>query len=336
MLRYLTRRIVHSVAVLVGVLVFVFFVVNMVGDPARLMLPPQAPHELYLDTRRELGLDDPILVQFWRSFSGWATGDFGDSIWQGVPALPLALSRLPATLLLTVVSLGFAIPLALALGSFSALRPGSALDRLLTTISLAGVSIADFWLGLMLILLVGVHLGWLPTSGFGGPAYIVLPALTLAMRPIGRIAQVARSALVEEMDKPYIITLRAKGMSEGAIVRQHALKNCAIPTITVCGDELVTFLNGAVVIETIFAWPGIGNLFIAAIERRDLPLILACVAVVSCLAILVNLLVDLSYSWLDPRATVVQSRTAKRKRGAGTLQGKGTPSPHTETLDQPG
>jgi peptide/nickel transport system permease protein len=322
MLRYLLRRLLHSFLVLVGVLILVFFVVNMVGDPARLMLPPQAPHQLYLDTREELGLNDPILVQFWRSFSGWITGDFGESLWQGVPALPLALSRIPATLILTAVSLGFAIPLALALGSLSALRPGSWLDRLLTTLSLAGVSIADFWLGLMLILLVGVQLGWLPTSGYGGPAYVILPALTLAMRPLGRIAQVARSALVEEMEKPYIVTLRAKGMSEGAIVRQHALKNVAIPTITVCGDELVTFLNGAVVIETIFAWPGIGNLFINAIERRDLPLVLACVAVVATLAIIANLLVDLSYSFLDPRASVVQQRQSRRKRGAG----RGTPA----------
>lgn len=333
MLRFVVRRLLHSVAVIVGLLMVVFFVVNMVGDPARLMLPPQAPRELYLDTRRELGLDDPMSEQFWRSFSGWITGDFGDSLWQGVPALPLALSRIPATLILTAVSLGIAIPLAFALGSLSALRPGSVLDRLLTTISLAGVSIADFWLGLMLILLVGVQLGWLPTSGFGGPAYIILPALTLALRPIGRIAQVARSSLVEEMEKPYIVTLRAKGMSEGAIVRRHALKNSAIPSITVCGDELVTFLNGAVVIETIFAWPGIGSLFIGAIERRDLPLILACVAVVACLAIIVNLLVDLSYAWLDPRATMVESRPARRKRSSGrSWRGREATSSPSEPL----
>jgi peptide/nickel transport system permease protein len=281
-----------------------------------------------------LGLDDPLIVQFWRSFSGWITGDFGESLWQGVPAFPLALGRLPATLTLTVASLALAIPLALALGCLSALRPGSVLDRVLTAVSLAGVSIADFWLGLMLILLIGVQLEWLPTSGFDTPQSIILPALTLALRPIGRIAQVARSALVEEMDKPYIVALRAKGMSEGEIVRKHALKNSAIPIITVSGDELVTFLNGAVVVETIFAWPGIGSLLIGAIEHRDLPLILASVTVVACLVILVNLIVDLSYIWIDPRTVAAggTSRGARRRArsAAAARQAKRTEHAATE------
>ena len=175
---------------------------------------------------------------------------------------------------------------------------------MLTAVSLAGVSIADFWLGLMLILFFGVQLHLLPTSGYGGLEYAVLPALTLAFRPIGRLAQVARSALVEEMQKPYIVALRAQGMCEGRIVRRHALKNSLIPIITVGGDELASFLNGAVVIETIFAWPGIGSLFIQAIKRRDLPLVLACVFVIASMVILVNLLIDLAYAWIDPRASL--------------------------------
>jgi peptide/nickel transport system permease protein len=310
---YALKRMLHSLIVLVGVLVLVFVVVDQIGDPARLMLPADAPRQVYLDLRASLGLDDPFWERFGRTVAGWAVGDFGESLWQGVPALPLALGRVPATLFLTFVSLAIAVPLALLLGTRSAIKPGSISDRILTTISLAGVSIADFWLGLMLILVVGVQFGLLPTSGFGGLEYVLLPALTLAVRPIGRIAQVARSALVEEMNKPYINTLRAKGVPEGRIVRRDALRNSAIPIITVAGDEIATFLNGAIVIETIFAWPGIGSLFIQAIQRRDLPLIEACVFVVAIMVISVNLLVDLSYARLDPRTAHPTTRRQRRR-----------------------
>ena len=196
------------------------------------------------------------------------------------------------------------MPIAIALGVLSAVKPNSLIDRTLTAISLAGVSVADFWLGLMLILLFAVQLKWLPTSGFGGITYALLPALSLAFRPLGRIAQVARSALVEEMEKPYILTAQSKGLTGRAVVWRHALRNAAIPTITVTGDETATFLNGAVVIETIFAWPGIGQLFIQAIQRRDVPLIEACVFVVALLTITLNLLVDLSYAGIDSRARI--------------------------------
>lgn len=315
---YMLKRTVHAVLVLLAVLVVVWILVNQIGDPARLILPPSASHQLYLDTRASMGLDDPLAERFWRSFSGWLQLDFGNSLWQKVPALGLVLDRLPATLLLTLATFLVAIPISLALGVLSALRPDGLLDRFLTAVSLSGVSIADFWLGLMLILLFGVKLHLLPTSGYGGIEFLVLPALTLAFRPIGRLAQVARSALVEEMQKPYIVALRAQGMSEGRIVRRHAMKNSLIPIITVGGDELASFLNGAVVIETIFAWPGIGSLFINAIERRDLPLVLACVFVIATMVIIVNLVIDLTYAWIDPRASlIVDSR--RRKRGSGPV-----------------
>jgi peptide/nickel transport system permease protein len=304
MLRYSLRRALYSALVVLGVLILVFIVVDQIGDPARLMLPTDAPQQVYLDLRARLGLDDPFHERLWRTFSGWFRGDFGESLWQGAPSLSLALERIPYTLLLTVVSLSFAVPIALVVGGRSAVKPGSLGDRVLTTISLACVSVADFWLGLMLILVVSVQFGMLPTSGFHGPLYVILPALTLAFRPFGRIAQVARSALVEEMQKPYVKALRAKGLTEGQIVRGHAMKNAAIPIITISGDEIATFLNGAVVIETLFAWPGIGSLFIGAIERRDLPLIEACVFVVAVMVIVVNLIVDLTYARLDPRTGV--------------------------------
>lgn len=336
--KYILKRLVHAVVVLLAVLVVVWLVVNQLGDPARLILPPSASHQLYLDTREAMGLNEPLIVRFWDSFSGWVVGDFGDSVWQKVPALGLVLQRLPATLALTALTLAVAVPLALALGILSALRPGSLLDRALTTISLAGVSIAEFWLGLMLILIFGVQLGLLPTSGYGGLEYAILPAAALAFRPLGRLAQVARSTLVEEMQKPYIITLRAQGMSEGRIVRRHALKNSLIPVITVLGDELASFLNGAVVIEMIFAWPGVGSLFIQAIERRDLPLVLACVFVIATLVIIVNLVIDLAYAWIDPRAALAGGSGRRRRRlraAAGAAPGAGRGRLMAATADAP-
>jgi peptide/nickel transport system permease protein len=301
MVRYLIRRVVHSVLVLFCVLIAVFVMVNEVGDPARLMLPPQAPHAQYVALRQQLGLDRPFLERLWDSISHWVQGDFGESLWQGVPALPLALERIGPTLYLTAIALVIAVPIALALGVRAAMSPGSVSDFGVSTFSLFGISIAPFWLGLMLIVVVAVQWGLLPTSGYGGLQYALLPAVALAARPLGRIAQVARSSLVEELDKPYVLALEAKGLSRTAIVTRHALKNSAIPIVTVLGDELATFVNGAVVIETIFVWPGIGQLFIQAIQNRDLPLIEACVFAVAIMTMIINLVVDLSYRYFDPR-----------------------------------
>jgi peptide/nickel transport system permease protein len=301
MVGYLTRRVIYSVIVLVAVLLVVFIMVNEVGDPARLMLPPQASHVQYVTLRHQLGLDRPLGTRMWDSFSHWLRGDFGDSLWQNVPALPLALGRIPATLYLTAITLLIALPLSLVLGVGSALREGSAGDVLVSIVALFGVSIAPFWLGLMLIVVAAVHWGLLPTSGYGGIEYAILPAIALAARPLGRLAQVTRSSLLEELDKPYVLTLEAKGARRARIITQHAIKNAAIPIVTVFGDELATFVNGAVVIETIFAWPGIGQLFIQAIQNRDLPLIEACVFAVAIMTMVINLVVDLSYRYLDPR-----------------------------------
>jgi peptide/nickel transport system permease protein len=290
-----------SLFVLVGVLVVVFFISSAIGDPARLMLPVDAPEDQYLALRNTLGLDDPLLQQFMRSVGGWVTGDFGNSLWQQAPAAQIVLQRLPATLMLSAVTLSISVPFAIFLGIMSARRPGSVWDRMLTTMALAGVSVADFWLALMLILVFAVDFQWFPTSGYGGFEYFVLPALTLAMRPTGRIAQVTRSAIIEEMQKQYAITARSKGASELRILFGHTLKNSLIPIVTIAGGEAASLLNGAVVVETIFGWPGIGSLFIQAIQQRDLPLIQASVVVVALLVISVNLLVDLSYGFIDTR-----------------------------------
>ena len=291
----------HSVIVLLGLVVAVFFFTHMLGDPARLMLRPEATAEQVEAVRDRLGLNDPLHEQFFRFMGGAVRGDFGESIWQRTPALPIMLERLPNTLYLAGVTILVAIPLAALLGIVSALRPGSIIDRASTVVGLAGVSIADFWLGLMLILFFAVNLGWLPTSGFGGPQYVILPALALMVRPLGRISQVIRSSMLDQLGAPYVTTARSKGLSERVVVTLHAMKNAAIPALTLIGDETAALLNGAVVIETVFGWPGIGLLLIQAIERRDLPLIEACVFAIAVMIIFANLLVDLAYTFFDPR-----------------------------------
>jgi peptide/nickel transport system permease protein len=295
------RRLVHSVIVLLGLVVAVFFFTHMLGDPARLMLRPEATAEQVEAVRDRLGLNDPLHEQFFRFMGGAVRGDFGESIWQRAPALPIMLERLPNTLYLAGVTILVAIPLAALLGIVSALRPGSIIDRASTVVGLAGVSIADFWLGLMLILFFAVNLDWLPTSGFGGPQYVILPALALMVRPLGRISQVIRSSMLDQLSQPYVTTARSKGLSERVVVTLHAMKNAAIPALTLIGDETAALLNGAVVIETVFGWPGIGLLLIQAIERRDLPLIEACVFAIAVMIIFANLLVDLAYTFFDPR-----------------------------------
>ncbi|MCA9862391.1 MAG: ABC transporter permease [Thermomicrobiales bacterium] len=295
------RRLVHSVVVLLGLVVAVFFFTHMLGDPARLMLRPEATAEQVEAVRDRLGLNDPLHEQFVRFMGGAVRGDFGESIWQRAPALPIMLDRLPNTLYLAGITILIAIPLAALLGIVSALRPGSLIDRASTVVGLAGVSIADFWLGLMLILFFAVNLGWFPTSGFGGPQYVILPALALMVRPLGRISQVIRSSMLDQLGQPYVTTARSKGLSERVVVTLHAMKNAAIPALTLIGDETAALLNGAVVIETVFGWPGIGLLLIQAIERRDLPLIEACVFAIAVMIIFANLLVDLAYTFFDPR-----------------------------------
>lgn len=301
MSQYVLRRLAHSVLVTLAVVALVFVAGRLIGDPAQLMLPLDARPEQFELLRQSLGLDQPILVQFWEFLKGAFRGDFGDSFWQKTPALDLALERLPKTLYLAAVTIGIAFPVAVVLGAIAALWPGSFIDRAINIVSLGGVSVVDFWLGLILILVVSVQFGLLPTSGYGDVRYAILPALTLLFRPLGRIAQIARSSVLDELSKPYIKMARAKGLSETRILFRHGLRNAFIPIVTISGDETTSILNGAVVVETVFAWPGVGLLLIQAIERRDLPLIEALVFLVAMMIIVANLIIDLSYASIDPR-----------------------------------
>lgn len=312
--RYLARRLLQSLLVLLVVLTFVFLAGRMIGDPAVLLLGPEASAEDIQRVRTQMGLEDPLLEQYARFISGAVRGDFGvtfrygfavpdvaDPAQTGTPTMPLVMERLPATFLLAACAMGFALLVALLLGALAAMHPRSLLDRAIGVVSLGGISTVDFWLGFMLILLVSVQLGWLPTSGYGEPHHVILPALTLAVRPIGRITQLVRSALLDELEKPYVEAARAKGLSEPRIVFGHALKNAAIPIATLIGDELANILTGTIVVEVVFAWPGIGGLLVEALSSRDLPLVEATVFTLAVIVITVNLVVDLIYTRLDPR-----------------------------------
>jgi peptide/nickel transport system permease protein len=301
MITFLFRRLLQSILVIVGLVAVVFFVTNLLGDPARLMLRPEATEEDVQALRERLGLNEPLGERFVDYMANALQGDFGESLWQRVPAMDVALDRLPNTLYLMGVTLLIAVPLAFVLGVVSALRPGTLADRFATIIGLGGVSTADFWLGLMLVFVFAVELGWLPTSGFGGPEYVILPSIALAARPMGRLSQMIRDSLSGQLRQVYVTTARAKGLRERTVIYGHALRNAAIPVITVAGDETAALLTGAVVIETVFGWPGLGFLLIQAIERRDLPLIVSCVVLIATAVVIINFIVDLFYTVIDPR-----------------------------------
>lgn len=301
MAQYVLRRLVQSVFVLAGLTIVVFFVTRQIGDVARLMLPIDATEQQYVEMRQVLGLNDPLLVQFGRYVLNLLRGDFGVSIWQNVPAMDLVVMRFPATALLAFSTLIFSLAVALPVGVGAALRPGSILDRIATVVSIFGLSVPTFWLALLMITVLSVQLGWFKTSGYGGIEYLILPMLAISAQSIGRLAQVVKTSMLDVLNSQYLVTARSKGLYEGVILIRHALRNALLPIITIIGDEIIGLLNGSVVIEVIFGWPGIGKLTIDAIERRDFAVIQASVIFVALTVIVVNLVVDMIYAWLDPR-----------------------------------
>jgi peptide/nickel transport system permease protein len=299
---YFIRRLLQSILVIVGVSVIVFIITRAIGDPARMMLPLEATDEQVEEFRERMGFNDPLWVQFWDWAKNAARGDFGDSLWQRIPAMTLVLERMPATLLLCFTAITLALLASLPLGVLAALRPRSWLDKLTTSFSLIGVCIPDFWLGLMLILLLAVTVHAFFTSGYGTWRHLVLPAITLAARPWGRITQIVRTSMMDEMHRTYMMTARAKGLTEQKVIITHALKNASIPIVTLAAWELTRMLAGyTIVVETVFAWPGFGHLAMQAIERRDLTLIQANVFVVALIVVAMNIAIDFIYATLDPR-----------------------------------
>jgi peptide/nickel transport system permease protein len=298
---YVLRRLLHAVVVVIAVVILVFLAGRMIGDPAGLLLGVYAQESRVEAMRQSMGLEDPMHIQLVRFLFKAMQGDFGESFWHRAPTMPMALERLPATFFLAAVAFFTAVPLGIIIGSLAAWKPRSFVDRLTNVVSLGSVSMVDFWLALMLIIIVSVYLGLLPTSGYGEFRHVILPAIVLAVKPLGAIAQITRSAMLDELSKPYVKMARAKGLSEGRTVFVHALKNAFIPIITFSGDLLTSMLNGAVVLETVFAWPGVGLLLVQSIQMRDLPMIEALVFLIAIIVVVINLLVDISYAYLNPR-----------------------------------
>ena len=309
---YLARRLLLLVPVLVGVSVVVFLVLHLSpGDPAEIMLGSQATQEDLARLRRELGLTEPLHVQYLHWVAHVARGDLGRSLWMKRPVLDEVLNRYKATLLLTASGLLLSTVGGIALGVASAVRPHSFLDRMSAVTSLFGASMPVFWLGIVLMVVFSLWLGWLPASGMWAPygegglrdllAHLVLPAVTLAAASLTIIARLTRSTMLEILSQDYIRTARAKGLVEQRVVFRHGLKNALIPIVTVVGVQAGYLLGGAVLTETVFAWPGVGLLMVQGILARDFPLVQGCVLVIALTFVLINLAVDLLYAWLDPR-----------------------------------
>ncbi len=298
---YFLRRLRLALVTVIGVSIIVFVATRLSGDVVLLLLPQDATQAEIARFRGELGLDRPYVVQYARFAWGVLHGDFGESIRYRQPAMELVLSRLPATLQLAFSSFVIATVAGVMLGVAAARRRGSWLDLAARMVSIGGQSMPNFWVGIMAILVFAVSLGWLPTSGREGLSYMILPTLTLALAPIASVLRITRSAMLETLESESVKFLRVKGAPEWLIVWKHALRNALIPVVALSGLQLGFLIGGTVIVETVFAWPGLGNLLVEAIATRDYPIVEAGVAVISVFLILLNLAVDLLFGVIDPR-----------------------------------
>lgn len=299
--RYLFDRFWQGLVAILGAVLIVFIAQRLAGDPLALLLPMDATEAEFDAMRIELGLDQPMLVQFWRFLQSVATGDFGYSYQWQAPAMELILDRLPATLELAVAGLVFAIALAVPLGVFSALYQGSWIDRIAKVFAMLGQALPSFWIGLLLILFFAVTLNWLPAYGRGGISHLVLPAIALGWYPVAAMTRTLRSAMLDILQSDYIRMARSVGLTERAIVWKYALRNGAVPLATMIGVYFANMLGGAFVVEVVFAWPGVGRTVVEAVFSRDFPVVQAGVILSAVVFVTVNLLVDLSYGLIDPR-----------------------------------
>lgn len=301
MLGYIGRRAFHSVISVIGLLTLVFFLTRLTGDPSALYLPLDSSLEARQAFARLNGLDQPIYVQFLRYLQNLLSLDFGQSLRQNRSAIDVALEAFPATLKLAFVAMTLSIVLAVVVGALAAARPGSLFDRSAGLVSLASASTPDFWIAIVGILVFAVGLGVLPTSGTGTALHWIMPIAVLMLRPFGLLVQVVRSTMISALASPYIKTAHAKGLKRRRIIFGHALRNSLLPVITVAGDLMTGLINGAVVVETIFGWPGIGKLMIDSIIQRDFAVVQSTILVTAIAIFIVNIAIDLLYVALDPR-----------------------------------
>lgn len=306
--RYLIRRLLLTIPVLLGVATLVFSLIHFIpGDPAQAMLGEGAAPEDVAQLRARLGLDKPLLVQYGAFLQGLVRGDLGVSLRNDQPVLQQILERMPATAELALASMAVAVLIALPLGIIAAVWRGTAVDYSAMTLSLVGISVPNFWLGPLLAIVFAVELGWLPVGGRGTLAHLVLPAVTLGAALAAILARMTRASLLEELGEPYVLAARAKGVSRSRAILHHALRNSLIPIVTILGLQFGVVLTGAVITETIFAWPGIGRLLIQSISFRDYPTVQGCVLLIAVTYVGVNLITDLTYGFLDPRVRVDKS-----------------------------
>lgn len=303
---YIIRRLLQLIPILFGASIIVFLMMRLLpGDPALQALGGAAASEVTGEQvealREEWGLNDPLPVQYIAWLRHAVQGDFGRSTVSRVPARDEIISRFPATLQITIAALLVSVTLGVSSGLLAAVKPNSFLDRTSMVIALLGICTPSFWLGLMLMLLFSVKLGWLPTFGKGGISHLILPAFTLGLGGAGVIARLTRSSMLEVLGDDYIRTARSKGLREARVVYRHALKNAVIPVITLVGLEFGFLLSGSVVTETVFSYPGIGLLLITSINNRDFPIVQGVILLFAVQFVLVNLVVDLLYAWVDPR-----------------------------------
>lgn len=301
MQRYVIRRILHGVIVLFGVTLVTFFLVRLTGDPAAAILGPEATPESIEKLHREMGLDDPMAVQYVRYLESLAHGDFGNSFLYGQPAFSLVLERFPATFELTVAALAVNLALSFPLGILSAVKRDSLLDRASAIFVFGSQAMPVFWSGILGIMVFAVMLGWLPASGRGGIKYLIMPAVVLGLHSAAYQTRLLRSAMLDVLNQDFVRTAHAKGLANAKVIVRHALRNALIPVITATGVQFAALMGGAVVTEAVFDWPGMGSLAVQAIYSRDIPLVMAVTFVFAIIILVVNLLVDLSYGVVDPR-----------------------------------
>jgi peptide/nickel transport system permease protein len=298
---YLVKRLLQTFIVIFGVSLISFGVTFATGDPAYLLVGPQATQEQIDTLRHELGFDRPWPIQYLDYMSKAVRGDFGVSLRSHDPAFGLIMSRMPLTLELAGAALLLSLTIAIPVGILSATRRNTAFDTFAMLGALLGQSMPAFWLGLMLILIFGVELRWFPISGAGDLQHLILPAITLGAFGAARNARLVRSSVLDTLSNDFVRTAQAKGLSQQTVIVRHVLKNSMLPVITVIGLDLGALLGGAVITETIFAWPGVGRLIVQSIETKDYPLIQTAVILLAVLFVVLNLLVDITYTYLDPR-----------------------------------
>ncbi len=298
---YIIRRVLYACISLVLLSVTIFCLVRITGDPAILMAEPGAKEEDLQAIRRQFGLDQPLVMQYFTFVTSVARGDFGKSIYYRTPVFDLYLQRLPASLLLAAVAMAISLILGIPIGILSAVRVNTWLDKFGGIFALLGLSLPSFWVGLILILLFSVELGWLPSSGFESWRHIIMPAFSLGWVFAAAHMRLARSAMLEVLGSEYIKLARIKGLSERLVITKHAFKNAIIPVLTLAGINLVLMVNVAIVVESVFAWPGVGRLLFEGISFRDFPVVQTTVLMGGLMIVVVNLVVDVLYAYIDPR-----------------------------------